>query len=223
VVAYDIATGEKKWQWTEDGTAYASPSLMTVGQTKLIVTLTANKIVALQVADGKLVWEAPFEPQRRAYNAATPIVDGQTLIYTGSGRGSKAVKMQMEGDGITAKELWSNPDAAVQFNTPVLKNGLLYGLSQNMELFCINAENGKTLWTHSMGGRGGFGSVVDAGSVLMALTPSAELIVFQPNDKEFRQLATYKVADSETYAYPVVTGNRVYVKDQETVTLWTIK
>jgi hypothetical protein len=73
-----------------------------------------------------------------------------------------------------------------------------------------------------MGGGGGYGSVVDAGSVLFALTPSSQLVVIQPTEKEFKQLASYKVAESPTYAYPVVAGNRIYVKDQDNVTLWTI-
>jgi hypothetical protein len=72
-----------------------------------------------------------------------------------------------------------------------------------------------------MGGAG-YGSIVDAGSVLLALTPSMELVVFEPNDKGFKQLAKYKVATTPTYAYPVVSGNRVFIKDGDSVTLWTI-
>ena len=72
-------------------------------------------------------------------------------------------------------------------------------------------------------GRAGFGSIVDAGSVLIALTPSMELIVFEPSDKQFKQLAKYKVAATATYAYPVVSGNRIFVKDEEAVTLWAIE
>jgi hypothetical protein len=63
---------------------------------------------------------------------------------------------------------------------------------------------------------------VDAGPVLMALTPAAQLVVFEPSDKALKQLASYKVADSATYAYPVVSGNRVFVKDNDSVTLWTV-
>jgi outer membrane protein assembly factor BamB len=222
IVAYDLATGDQKWRWTADGTAYASPVLLTVGGTKMIVTLTAGKIVGIGVADGKLLWEAPFAPQRRAYNAATPIVDGQTVIYTGAGRGTKAVKIEKTDDGFAAREIWSNPDTAVQFNSPVLKEGRIYGLSQRGDLFCLDVQGGKTLWTTSLGGRG-FGSIVDAGSVLLALTPAGELIVFEPGAKEFKQLASYKVADSGTYAYPVPAAKGVYTKDQEAVTLWSVE
>jgi outer membrane protein assembly factor BamB len=225
IVAYDLASGNQKWQWTGDGTAYASPELLTVGGTKAIVAETAGKIVAVGVADGKLLWETSFPKGRgRSYNACTPIVEGQTVIYSGSGdRGTKAVKIEKQGDSFTAKELWSNPENGVQFNTPVFKNGLVFGITEGNKLFCINAENGKTAWTAPSGGQGGYGSVVDAGPVLLVLTPSAQLLVLEPSAKEFKQLAKYKVADSETYAYPVVAGNRVFVKDRDSVILWTIE
>ena len=73
-----------------------------------------------------------------------------------------------------------------------------------------------------MGG-GGYGSIVDAGSVMLALTPAAELVVFQPSNQEFKELARYKVSQTPTYAYPVATDNRVYVKDQDSVMLWTVE
>ena len=73
------------------------------------------------------------------------------------------------------------------------------------------------------GARPGYGSIVDAGSVLLALTPHSQLIVFQPSNTEFKQIASYKVADSATYTYPIVAGNRIYIKDQDSVILWTIE
>jgi hypothetical protein len=35
--------------------------------------------------------------------------------------------------------------------------------------------------------------------------------------------ARIKVADMQTYAHPVIAGNRVFVRDQETVAMWTIE
>ena len=225
IVAYDLATGNEKWQWTGDGTAYASPVLDTVDGAKEVVAETAGNIVGVGVTDGKLLWKTPFKVR---YNAATPIVEDSTIIYSGSGGGTNAVKIEKQGDQLAAKELWSNKENAVQFNTPVLKNGLLFGISDRNVLFCINAKDGKTAWSKALpapGGRGqsGYGSVVDAGPVLFALTPAAQLIVFEPSDKEFKQVASYKVAEGGTFAYPVVAGNRVFVKDRDSLTLWTIE
>jgi outer membrane protein assembly factor BamB len=242
VIAYDLANGKEKWKWTGDSPAYGSPVVMTIDGTKLIIAMTDTKIVALTVADGKQVWETPFAVQGRGYNASTPIVDGQTLIYAGSGRGVTAMKLEKKGDGITASELWKNPDNSVMFNTPVLKNGLLFGLSAGNDIFCINAKDGKSMWkapsagaaasasSESGGGsgrgrmgRGGFGTIVDAGPVLFALTPASELIAFEPTEKAYTEVARIKVADTPTYASPVPSGNRLFVKDQDAVTLWAIK
>jgi outer membrane protein assembly factor BamB len=235
MVAYDIATGDQRWKWNGDSPAYASPVLLTANSTNLIIAETERQIVAVTAADGKLVWEAPFAVQPRSYNAATPIVDGQTLIYGGGERGTRAVKIEKDGDRFVAKELWNNKETSVQFNTPVLRDGFLFGLSQRNEFFCMNAWDGKTLWTAPAGqtasgggGRlsggmgGGYGSIVNAGLVLVALTPSAQLIFFQPSHEAYPEVARYKVANTPTYAYPVVAGNRIFIKDLDSVALWTL-
>jgi len=224
IIAYDLTTGDEKWRWADEGPEYASPALLTVKGTKQIVTLAEKSIVGIGVADGKLLWKLPFAPVGRAYNAATPIVDGQTVIYTGGGRGTKAVKIEKQGDGFAAKELWSNPDIATQFNTPVLKDGLLFGLSNRSNLFCINAKTGQTAWTDATPrGRGGFAAILDAGSCLLALPSNSELLVFEPSGKEYAELARIKVAETPTYAYPLIAGKRIYVKAQQTLAMWTIE
>jgi len=224
IIAYDLATGDEKWRWGGEGPEYASPALLTVDGTKQLVTLAAKSVVGIGLADGKLLWQRPFVPQGMTYNAATPIVDGQTVIYTGSGRGAKAVKIEKQGDGFEAKELWSNPDLGPQFNTPVLKDGLLFGLSNRGNLYCINAQTGQTAWTDTTPrDKSGFGAIVDVGSCLLALPSSAELLVFKPSDKQYEELAKIKVAATAVYAHPVVAGNRIFVRDQDAVTLWTIE
>jgi len=224
IIAYDLASGNEKWRWAEEGPEYASPTLLTVEGVKQIVTLSEKSIVGIGAADGKLLWKLPFAPARRTYNAATPIVDGDTVIYTGGGRGTKAVKIEKQGDGFAAKELWSNPDLATQFNTPVLKDGLLFGLSNRNNFFCINAQTGETAWTDATArGRGGFGAIVDAGPVLLALPSDSGLIVFKPDGKAYGEIASYKVAETATYAHPVISGKRLFVKDNESVAMWTLE
>jgi outer membrane protein assembly factor BamB len=222
MVAYDSSTGAEKWKWSGDGTAYASPVVMSLGETKLIVTQTDKRIVAVNAADGTLAWEAPFKPSGMGVNTATPIIDGQTVIYTGLGRGAVAVQLEKQGDSITAKQLWTNPDLSPRFCTPVLKDGLLFGLSDKAGFYCINAKTGQTDWSEANTQRGSFGSVLDAGSALIALTPKSQLIVFQPSDKAYTEVASIKVADTATYSQPVLAGDRLFIEDQDTVTLWTV-
>ena len=223
VVAYSLAAGAEMWRWAGDGPAYASPVLASVEGMKVIVTQTDRSVVALSFASGKLLWQVPFQPVGMGYNAATPIVDGQTLIYAGQGRPTRAVRLERAGDGLSVRELWSNPENSVQFSTPVLEGGRIYGLSQAGRFFCIDAGSGKTLWADPAGMRGPFGGIVNAGTVLIALTAPAFLTVFAPSEKGYQELARYKVASSETYAHPLVSGNRIFIKDQDAVTLWRIE
>ena len=145
------------------------------------------------------------------------------VIYTGAGRGTFAVKIEKEGEGFAAKQLWSNPDVATQYNSPVLHEGMLYGLSNDGKLFCLNAKTGQTEWIdETQRDRSGFATLVDTGTVLLALPSSGDLIIFKPSDKEFMEQADIKVSDTPIYSYPVIAGNRIYIKNQDTVTLWII-
>ena len=221
ILALDLATGEAKWKWTGEGPAYASPVLMTVDGTKQIVTVTETRVLGLATADGKLLWEIAAAPGGRCYNCATPIVEGQTVIYTGQGAGTRAVKIEKAGEGFAAKEVWSNAALGTAFNTPVLKDGFLYGLSDKGNLFCLNAGTGETAWTDATKRGGNFGAIVDAGSCIVALPSDGELIVFEASGQALAESAHLKVAETPVYAHPVPAGKRVFVKEQEALALWT--
>ena len=186
------------------------------------MTLTEKSVVGVGLADGKLLWQILFVPQGRAYNAATPIVDGQTVICVGQGRGVRALKIKKHTGGWVAKDLWSNADLAVQHSSPVLKDGMLYAISDKGNLWCMDAKTGQALWTDPARG-GACGPMLDVGSAILSLTEKSELIAFKPGEKQYVELVSNKVADTTTYAAPVVAGNAIYVKDQDAVTMWTME
>jgi outer membrane protein assembly factor BamB len=234
VAAYKLDTGEEKWKWSGDSPAYASPVLMTVDGTSMLVAETSSRVIGLGMADGKLLWKVPCDGR---YNASTPVVDGQTVIFAGSSRGTVAVRIEKDGDGYKAADLWANKENNVIYNSPVVHDGLVVGITPRDVLYCLNEKDGKTDWTEQleaakggggkgkgggMGGGAGYGSVVDAGTVFFSLTPAGKLVVFEPTGKGFKELASYKVGTG-TYAYPVISGNRIYIKDRDSVTLYTIE
>ncbi len=220
IVAYDLADGAVRWQWMGEGPQYSSPVLMDVDGSRQIVALTATGLVGVGPADGALLWRVPFVPEGRAYNAATPIVSGDTVIITGAGRGTKALRIVRQGEAFATEELWTNAEVACQFNTPVLHDGLLFGLTVGGTMFCLDAQTGEARWiTEKSFGRGGFGATVNAESVIFALPESGELIAFAPDGTAYTEQATIRVSETPTYAHPVISGNRVFVKGEETLTL----
>ena len=41
--------------------------------------------------------------------------------------------------------------------------------------------------------------------------------------KAIQVAAAFTLTDSATYAHPVITGNQILVKDESTVSLWSLK
>lgn len=224
IIAFDLTNGDEKWRAEAGGPAYASPAVMTAAGIQELVAQTDKSLIGLSLLDGKLLWQIPTEPARMSQNAVTPVIDGDIVIYSGQGKGTTAVQIEKQGDEWKPNQLWANAQISSGFATPVMKDGQLFGLSNRASFFCLDAKTGKTLWTSpARRGERGFGSIVDAGQILLALTPSAELIALKPSDKEFSELASIKVSDAQPYAYPVVSGNRVFIKGQDTVSMYTIE
>ena len=65
-------------------------------------------------------------------------------------------------------------------------------------------------------------AVVRAGDLWFALETDAELVVARANAKQFEILKRYDVADSATWAQPVLSRNRIFVKDVSNISLWTV-
>lgn len=222
IVAADLGSGAIKWKWAGEGPGYSSPVVMSLDGGKQIVALTEKSVVGIDLADGKQMWQLPFVPQGMAYNAATPIVAGQTVYISGQGRGTKALKIEKKDGAFAATELWSNPQISVQFCSPVLKDGMLYAITDKGSLCCIDAKDGQTVWSDATK-RGGYGAVLDAGTVVLALPEKSDLVAFKPGEKQYSEVASLKVASSPTYASPVLAGKGILIKDQDALTFWTFE
>lgn len=218
IFAFDLASGAEKWKLAGDAPSFSSPTVMTVNGKKQLVLFTAKNLVGVGLAEGKQLWDVPFEANMG--NNTTPIVDGQTVIYNGNGKGIAAVKIEAQGDGYVATPLWSNPHYGSQFTTPILKDGKLYGF--NGHFFCADAKTGADVWAETANW-GRSASLLDAGGVILALTVNGQLVAFKPSDKGYEELAKIKVDDGETWAHPIVAGKRVFVRDRDNVALWTME
>jgi hypothetical protein len=64
--------------------------------------------------------------------------------------------------------------------------------------------------------------VVKAGSLVFSLEDDGELVIGRVNAAAFEPLRRYTVADRETWTQPTISGNRLFVKDVSTLTLWTL-
>jgi outer membrane protein assembly factor BamB len=222
VLALDINTGNEKWKWSGDGPAYGSPCIMNIDGRKHIIIPTEKNLISLDLENGKLLWQIAAPPQQRFYNCVSPCIDGNKIYFSGQGTGIKAIEVTRQGSQYVTKQLWSNTEVGSKWNTPVLKNGYLYGFSDQRRIYCVNAADGKTAWIDNTT-NSDFATLVDCGSVFIGFPSTGNLIVFIPDPESYKEIARYKVADTPVYAFAILTGNDIYVKDFESLILYQVK
>ncbi len=217
LVAFNINSGKPEWKWEGEGPAYCSPVLMNSGGTQMLVFLTEKSLVGVDAKTGTLLWQNPATVLSRFYNASSPTISGSNIYITGQGQGTRAFVVEKAAAGFATRELWANTTVGTKWTTLVLKDGFLYGLSDQRKLFCLNAANGESAWTDQTSNHD-FGTVTDAGKVMVALPASSNLIFYVPDPLMYKELARYKVADTPVFTFPVFSGNLIYIKDAEHLT-----
>ena len=222
LTAFDAGTGDVKWSWNGDGPAYGSPVVAEIEGTRQVITMTQENLVGVSAATGALLWRRPF-PVRATRNAVTPILHGRTIIVSGLEKSVTAFRVVRRGTEWSMEDVWENADVTMDMSTGVVIRDTLFGFSprNSGQFFAIDANTGKTLWL-SEGRQGGNAAVVRAGNLWFALEDDAELVVARGNPAAFEVVRRYPVAESATWAQPVLSGSRIFVKDVSSVALWTL-
>ena len=223
LTAFDPATGAVKWSWNGDGPGYASPIAVDISGTRHIITLSQKNLVGVDAANGQLLWSVPFEA-RSTTNSITPLLYGsQTVIVSGQGKPLTAYTISRRDGKWTAQLAWENDRVQMAFSNPVLVGDAVFSMSplNSGQFFWADAKTGQTLWT-SAPRQGGNAAIVRAGNYLFVLKDNAELMVARGQPGAFEPLKTYKVAESDTWPAPSISGNRIFVRDISTLALWTL-
>jgi outer membrane protein assembly factor BamB len=224
VSAFDAASGAEKWSWTGDGPGYSSPVVAELAGARQVVTLTGKSVVGIAADSGKLLWKMPFADEWNE-NIVTPVVyNRNTVVVSGVRQGTKAIEVTKTADGFAARQLWHNPQVAMYMSSPVLDGDHLYGMSslRKGQYFCLDAKTGAVVWT-TEGREGNQAALVSAGDALLILTDGGQLVVAGKSTKGFEKLAQYAVADSATYAHPAVVGKQILIKDEASLSLWSVE
>ena len=223
LMAFDAKTGQVTWSGSQDGPAYTSPIVATWDGIQQVVTQTQNSCVGVAVDSGKLLWQIPFTTAWDQ-NIVTPVVFNDTVIFSGLNKGMSAYRLVKEGEEWTVKQVWHNDDVSLYMSSPVLVDGLLFGLAhtQKGHFFCVDAQTGQTLW-QSVGRQSEQVLMASVGAFLLCQKANGELLVIKADREAFKPVVQYDVANSPTWAQPAVIDKHILVKDQMHVTLWRLE
>ena len=222
LTAFDVNTGAVKWHWDGDGPGYASPIVAELEGMRQVITFTQDNLIGVSAATGELLWTRPFKT-RATQNCITPLLYGQTIVVSGLDKGVTAFKVVKTNGQWTTPNVWENTDVAMYMTNGVIVHDTLVALSHKNsgQFFGLDLKTGKTVWT-SAPRQGTNAAIVRAGERLFVLKDDAELLVTRSGPNGLETAKTYTVADSATWAEPVVAGNRLFVKDVATLALWTV-
>jgi outer membrane protein assembly factor BamB len=219
--AFDAETGAIRWEQAGPGPGYASPVLTTIDGEKQIVTMTDKSVVGVSTATGAILWSFPF-PDEWNENIVTPVIAGGTIVVSGTRRGTYGLAAGRDGSTWKVVERWHSPETAMYMSSPVLHDGVLYGMSSRRkgQFFALDPATGKTLWT-TEGREAGNAHIVVAGSELVAQLDGGEMIVAPASKTGFKAAHRYAVGKSATYTHPVLVPGGVLVRDQTHLRFWT--
>jgi outer membrane protein assembly factor BamB len=221
LTAFDVATGEVRWSWKGDGPAYGSPLLFTLSGMRQVVTFTQKYFVGVSAATGQLLWQRPYTTPSTT-TSQTPILYRNMVIEMGRGNGVTAFVAAPRDGKWTTENIWHTDDVSMHLSDAVVINGVLYGLSHlnSGEYFALDLDTGKVLWK-SEPRQAAHAAIVRAGNTIFSLEDDSELVVSRHNRARFEPIARYPVASTATWTQPVISGNRVFVKDVSSLALWT--
>jgi hypothetical protein len=134
-----------------------------------------------------------------------------------------AIRVSQTGAQWEATQVWQRQELFSYLSSPIKQDGLLYGMSfrNKGQYFCVDLQTGQIQW-RTEGRQGESAAVLRSGNELFIQTVDGELIVARTSREKFDIVKRYKVADSATWAHPVLFDRHLLVKDANSLLLWSL-
>jgi outer membrane protein assembly factor BamB len=207
VTAIDVATGTVAWQQK-----YTTPFNKNQYAASMAKGPHATPLVI-----GDKVFTFGGMGVLTAWHAQTGAVAWRK-DYSSSVDTSKLFTLAQAAGKWLATEAWKNADVAMYMSTPVLADGVLYGLSSKKkgQVFALDAATGDVKWMTE-------GRAADQAAILLTpahvliLTTGGELVLVKRSAAKYEEERRYTVADSATWAVPVLLPDGLIVRDASSV------
>ena len=214
LVAYDAASGERRWVRITVGGGYSSPHLTTIAGVDQILLLSGGGgATSVNPADGAVLWQHTWQDGVAIVQPAV-IAGGDVLLSAGDmmgGVGIRRLAVTKTSDGWSAAERWTSRGLKPYFNDFVVHEGHAFGFDGNI-LSCINLEDGVRKWK---GGRYGAGQMVliPDQDLLLVLSEDGELALVSATPDKFTEIARMPALEGKTWNHPVVVGDVLLIRN----------
>lgn len=217
LVAYEAASGERRWSTGDDGAAYASPVLAELAGVPQVLSFNNGSLSAHDPASGALLWSQPWTATNP--NVSQPLaLDGDSVILsTGYGIGWARYRVARDQTGRwSLAEQWKSLALKSKFANFVLHEGHVYGFDDGI-LACLDSASGRRVWK---GGRYGHGQLLLVDDLLLVMSEAGDLVLVEAGPTELRELARLPVFSDKTWNPPAFAPPHLFLRnDREAVCL----
>ena len=223
MVALNKNTGELIWSSPGKGdkSAYCSPLYISDQQTPLIVTFTANHIIGVDAANGKLLWSHENK-NRHSVHANTPVYyDNMILCTSGYARGSTMLRLKDGGKSV--EEVWFSADLDNRIGAMVKVGDYAYGSGDSKRFwFCVNWNTGEIKFKES---GLAMGNIIFNDGMLYCYTDNGTMILAKANPEKFDIVSKFPITmgTEQHWAHPVLYNGVMYVRHGNTLMAYKVK
>ena len=232
MVALNKKTGSVIWQSQDDLANYSSVLPFTVGDVRIYTVLTASGAVAVNAKDGSLLWRYEKAGNGPRINVATPVYsDGHVFYSSGYGNGGGLMKLAADNGKVTATEVYFTRDMQNQYTTSIKVGDYLYGFSGNQPSFFVamDFKTGKASWRERGAQKG---NCIFADGLLYCQGEAGKVALIEPTPSAYKEISSFDmgrknepmvwVPNGNMWAYPAIANGRLYIRDQETLSVFDI-
>ena len=210
LLAYDLATGSKRWSGDNGGESYSSPQLLTINGVRQVIFMNKAGATSFDPTNGKELWKFPSQDIQiiQPYQ----INESDLLLSTGYVKGMKRVTIKNGSNGWSTKERWSSGELVQNFNDYVVHKGHIYGF-EGPYLACFDLDKGNRIWK---GGRytGELILLADQ-DLLLILSEKGDLALVKATPEQFTELARVPGIKGRCWNHPALAGNILVVRNSQ--------
>ena len=223
MVKLDKMTGKTVWTSKDlsDTAAYSSITVADVQGVRTYMTFTASAGVGVRASDGKLMFSYPAAANRTA-NVATPVYsDNKVFFASAYGTGGGLLNLTVQNGEVAATEAYFTREMKNHHGGMVLVDGYLYGYN-DLILTCLEFTTGKMMWRDRSVGKG---SVTYADGRLYLQSENNLVGLAEATPTGYVEKGRFEIPDKglPSWAHPVISDGRLYVRNQDTLLVYDIK
>jgi outer membrane protein assembly factor BamB len=140
LVGLDPDTGAIAWQCPEARETYGTPVRVNLNDTPVVVTPLG---VVVRARDGAMLAKEIAEDLGGDEYGISPVAAGD-IVYLGA-RNTSAVRLELSGDRLLTKKLWSAEMPNAAYASPVVCSGLFFYAGKSAEYSILDAATGATV------------------------------------------------------------------------------